>query len=155
MDLKEIKEIIDIMKKSELTEFAIEEDGFKLHLKRAGETVAPVQYAPQPQMPAMPPPAPQPSGSGGAPAGEPAEEKGVAYIRSPMVGTFYRAPSPESPPYIDLKDVVSAETVVCIIEAMKVMNEIQAETSGIVTEVLVENGESVEYNQPLFKLKVS
>ena len=77
---------------------------------------------------------------------------GTKFIKSPMVGTFYRAPSPESPPFVEVEHRLQEDTVVCIIEAMKVMNEIQAETTGIVAEALVENGSTVEYGQPLFKV---
>jgi len=85
----------------------------------------------------------------------PAEEAGISVVKSPMVGTFYRAPSPESPVFTDVGKKVNAESIVCIIEAMKVMNEIHAEISGTITEVLVENGDSVEYGQPLFKVKTA
>lgn len=151
MDIKEIKQIVDLMKRSELTEFEIEEDKFKLRIKRqqpqaeaplvaapVASTVPPMTAAPQPA-PASPPPA--------AP-----EPKGGEIIKSPMVGTFYRAANPESPPFVEIGTAVAPETVVCIIEAMKVMNEIQAEVKGKVAEVLVENGQSVEYGQPLFRL---
>lgn len=149
------------MKRSELTEFEIEEENFKLRLSRKNGDVPPhiVQAAPSAPAPAPPGPVPgphdpnPPQGPEGSPA--PAEEKGVKTIDSPMVGTFYRAPSPESAPFVDNGSKVGAETVVCIIEAMKVMNEIQAELSGTITEVLVDNGESVEYGQPLFKVKTA
>jgi len=153
LDLKAIKQVIDLMKRSELTEFELEEEGFKLRLSRKNGDVAPqiVQAAPAAPPPAAPPgPAPVP-----AQESAPAEEKGVDYITSPMVGTFYRAPSPDSAPFTDTGAKVSADSVVCIIEAMKVMNEIQAEIAGTVTEVLVENGEAVEYGQPLFKVKTA
>jgi acetyl-CoA carboxylase biotin carboxyl carrier protein len=83
------------------------------------------------------------------------EEKGIELIKSPMVGTFYRAPSPESPVFAEVGTKVTAESVVCIIEAMKVMNEIQSEISGTITEVLVENGDAIEFGQPLFKVKTA
>ena len=152
MDLKAIKQVIDLMKRSELTEFELEEEGFKLRLSRKNDDVAPpiMQAAPTAPPPATPE-APNPSATESAPA----SEKGVDYITSPMVGTFYRAPSPDSDPFTDAGAKVSADSVVCIIEAMKVMNEIQAEIVGTVTEVLVENGEAVEYGQPLFKVKTT
>ena len=83
------------------------------------------------------------------------EEPGITYVKSPMVGTFYRSPSPESKVFIDVGSKVAENTVVCIVEAMKIMNEIQAETKGSVVEVLVENGQPVEYGQRLFKVKQS
>jgi acetyl-CoA carboxylase biotin carboxyl carrier protein len=151
MDIKLIKQVADLMKRTDISEFELEEEGFKLRLSRKnGEAPQIVQTPPAPA--SAPAPAPAPAPEEAAPA---AEEKGVSVITSPMVGTFYRAASPESPPFVDVGAKVGAETVVCIIEAMKVMNEIQAEMSGKVVEVLVENGEAVEYGQPLFKVKTA
>lgn len=154
MDIKLIKQVVDLMKRSELSEFEFEEEGFKLRLTRKNGEVVPQVMQPV----AAPAPAPAPAPAGGAPAEAPApaaEEKGISVVTSPMVGTFYRAPSPDSPSFADVGTKVGADTVVCIIEAMKVMNEIQSEISGTVTEVLVENGEAVEYGQPLFKVKTA
>ena len=159
MDLKQIKQIIELMKRSELTEFAVEEEGFKLKIRR-GTNGLPVVTTSRGSTPPFPtgdttPPMPVPAAAApaaGAPAA-PKEEVGVTYIKSPMVGTFYRAASPESKPFADVGTKVVENTVVCIIEAMKIMNEIQAETKGTVVEVLVENGQPVEYGQRLFKIK--
>ena len=146
------------MKKSSLTEFEIEEEGLKLRICRSDEnqgnsaTVVPAYAAPAPAL--TPPPAAAPAGEAEQPATE-AEEKGVVIIKSPMVDTFYRASSPESPPFVNEGDAINKETTVCIIEAMKVMNEIPAELTGTIKQVLVENGEAVEYGQPLFKVKQS
>ncbi|MGF1453701.1 MAG: acetyl-CoA carboxylase biotin carboxyl carrier protein [Opitutales bacterium] len=157
MDIKEIKQVVDLMKRSDLTEFEIEEENLKLRIKRAAPHAEPVVTMPAPQMVPPPqsaaPPSPPASGAGGNPTPEPAEPKGGEVIKSPMVGTFYRAPNPDSPPFVEIGTQVTTETVVCIIEAMKVMNEIQAELKGKITEVLVENGQSVEYGQPLFRLQ--
>ena len=164
MDLKQIKQIIDLMKRSELTEFAVEEEGFKLKIRRGpnglpmvsttGGSAAPFQLPAGESTPPTAVYAPQqsgaPTGVGAAPA---LEETGVGYIKSPMVGTFYRAASPESKPFSDVGSKVIENSVVCIIEAMKIMNEIQAELKGTVIEVLVENGQPVEYGQRLFKVK--
>jgi acetyl-CoA carboxylase biotin carboxyl carrier protein len=157
LDLKQIKQIIELMKRSELTEFAVEEEGFKLKIRR-GTNGLPIVSTGRGSTPPFPvadtaPPmaAPVPT-TAGAPAA-PKEEVGVTYIKSPMVGTFYRAASPESKPFADVGAKVVENTVVCIIEAMKIMNEIQAETKGTVVEVLVENGQPVEYGQRLFKVK--
>ncbi|HEY1793073.1 MAG TPA: acetyl-CoA carboxylase biotin carboxyl carrier protein [Opitutaceae bacterium] len=158
MDLKQIKQIIDLMKRSELTEFAVEEEGFKLKIRRGsnGLPVISARGSNPPFVPAesgsMPPmPVPPPlQGSQGAAA---QEEAGVTYIKSPMVGTFYRSPSPESKPFADVGTKIEENSLVCIIEAMKIMNEIQAETKGTVVEILAENGQPVEYGQRLFKLK--
>jgi acetyl-CoA carboxylase biotin carboxyl carrier protein len=163
LDLKQIKQIIDLMKRSDLTEFEVEEEGFKIKIKRGlGEQSAinsPVLSAhPFPTLlPAAPevktPGAPVAAAPAPATASANGEESGFAYVKSPMVGTFYRGPSPDSPPFADINTKVEEKTVVCIIEAMKIMNEIQAETKGTVVEILVENGQPVEYGQRLFKIK--
>lgn len=146
------------MKRSELTEFAVEEEGFKLKIRRGANGLpivstgrgAAAAFAPAEAPIAAPTPAPQPPATSGA--GN-KDEAGFAYIKSPMVGTFYRAASPESKPFADVGTKVVENSVVCIIEAMKIMNEIQAEAKGSVVEVLVENGQPVEYGQRLFKIK--
>jgi len=154
LDIKEIKRIVELMERSNLTEFEVEESDFKLRIARSnGHTVvaaapaAPVAYAP----PAGGTVPPLPVAPAEAPA--PAKEETGKLIKSPMVGTFYTAPSPDSPPFVNVGDSVGPDSVVCIIEAMKVMNEIQAELSGTISELLVQNGESVEYGQPLFRVK--
>ncbi len=159
MDLKQIKQIIDLMKRSELTEFAVEEEGFKLKIRR-GTNGLPVVSTGRGSNPPFvltdtTPPIPLPaSPAPAAPSPSPAkEEAGVAFIKSPMVGTFYRAASPESKAFADVGTKVVENSVVCIIEAMKIMNEIQAEAKGSILEVLVENGQPVEYGQRLFKIK--
>jgi acetyl-CoA carboxylase biotin carboxyl carrier protein len=161
LDLKQIKQIIELMKRSELTEFAVEEEGFKLKIRRGSNGLPIVSSGSGSRSPfgapdsAAPLPAPTSAPASAAPgAGSPPkEEAGVTYIKSPMVGTFYRAASPESKPFADVGTKVVENSVVCIIEAMKIMNEIQAETKGAVLEVLVENGQPVEYGQRLFKVK--
>ncbi len=152
MDLKEIKQIVDLMKRSGLTEFSIEEKDLKLRLCReADKAAAPAVHMTPAPLPMAPAPAAAPSA---APAAEKkAPEATGPVIKSPMVGTFYRAPSPDSKPFADVGTKVQPDMVVCIIEAMKVMNEIQSEIGGTVVEILVENGEAVEYGQPLFRLK--
>jgi len=164
LDLKQIKQIIDLMKRSELTEFAVEEEGFKLKIRRDLNGGAPIvtgnggSAAPFPivREATSSTPAIQAGAAGPvsvAPGSEEKEEAGITYVKAPMVGTFYRAPSPESPPFIEVDAKVAENTVVCIIEAMKIMNEIQAEMKGVVVEALVENGQPVEYGQRLFKIK--
>lgn len=152
MDIKLIKQVVDLMKRSDISEFEFEEDGFKLRLSSKGADAPQIiQAAPAAQTPA-------PSLVAAAPAGvaaAPVEEKGISIIKSPMVGTFYSASSPESPAFVKVGTKVNNDSVVCIIEAMKVMNEIQAEMSGAITELLVENGEAIEYGQPLFKIKTT
>jgi acetyl-CoA carboxylase biotin carboxyl carrier protein len=160
LDLKQIKQIIELMKRSELTEFAVEEEGFKLKIRRGSNGLPIISSGLGSNAPFAPAePAPAASNAAGAaaiPAGGAAsakEESGVTYIKSPMVGTFYRAGSPESKPFADVGTKVVDNTVVCIIEAMKIMNEIQAEAKGTIVEVLIENGQPVEYGQRLFKVK--
>lgn len=154
MDIKEIKQIIDIVKRAELTEFEYEGKDLKLRISREGTKPVVTTSAPSPVYQALPevvsPPAQQ-APQAAAPVQE--DDKSITFIKSPMVGTFYRASSPESPAFIETGASVSNDTIVCIIEAMKVMNEIQAELSGKIVEILVENGQSVEYGQPLFKVK--
>ena len=147
MDLKDIKALIDLMQKNGLTAFEMEKDGFRISLAKEAAFASPVSYAPVPQVAAA-----------AAPAAPTPEAKPVMVgkeIISPMVGTLYTAASPESPAFVTVGQKVTPETVVCIIEAMKVMNEIQAEISGTVVECLVANGTSVEFGQPLFRVKVS
>ena len=149
------------MKRSELSEFAVEEEGFKLKIRRGGNgqpVVSAGRGSNSPFPVAEGPAAPQLTASnsgvgGGGSPGQPKEEEGVIYVKSPMVGTFYRAASPESKPFAEAGTKVVENTVVCIIEAMKIMNEIQAEIKGTVIEALVENGQPVEYGQRLFKVK--
>src|SRR5216117_100725 len=154
VDLKDIKAIIDLMKKNSISEFELERQDFKIRLKRGPNAGAiPVQYD---EMQTLAAPFPAATLSTGTPAtGVQATSGGVSEleIKSPMIGTFYRAPSPESAPYVDVGSEVNPEAVVCIIEAMKVMNEIKAEVKGVVTQVLVENAKPVEFGQPLFKIR--
>ncbi len=146
------------MKRSELSEFEFEEEGFKIKIKRgAGDlpiiSSAPVAHASH----ALNVPAPAAASSATKPTltTNTGDEAGFGYVKSPMVGTFYRSPSPENPPFVDASSKVEEKTVVCIIEAMKIMNEIQAEIKGTIVEVLVENGQPVEYGQKLFKVKLN
>ncbi len=148
MNTKAVRQIVEMMKQADLTEFEIEEENFRLRIAR-GSSTAPVPQYIQAAAPASAPVA-GPASAAPAPAAPKAQEGPV--IKSPMVGTFYSTPSPDSPSFVSVGSKVSANTVVCIIEAMKVMNEIQAEQSGTIAEMLVENGQSVEYGQPLFRL---
>ncbi|CAI8319017.1 MAG: Biotin carboxyl carrier protein of acetyl-CoA carboxylase [Puniceicoccaceae bacterium MED-G32] len=140
------------MKRSELSEFEFEEDGFKLRLSReSNNSVAPIIQSVAPVNPVAATPAtPAPASSAEK---EKAEDPNVETIKSPMVGTFYRAPSPDSANFTDVGKKVDVDSIVCIIEAMKVMNEIQAEVKGTITEILVEDGDAIEFGQPLFKYK--
>jgi acetyl-CoA carboxylase biotin carboxyl carrier protein len=153
VDLKDIKAIIDLMKKNSITEFELERQDSKIRLKRGlngGSASA------QPEDYTLPNYGMAPSAgsaAGGPPQALPPVASGEIDVKSPMIGTFYRAPSPEATNYIEVGSTVNAESVVCIIEAMKVMNEIKSEVSGVITQVLVENGKPVEFGQPLFKVR--
>ncbi len=162
MDLKQIKIVINLIKCSDLAEFEVEEKGFKLKIKRGAETARSLStYPVEPSGGlATRPDTPRTLASPLSPitlaeSNSNSGEAGFAYVKSPMVGTFYRSPSPESPSFVDVNSKVDDKVVVCIIEAMKIMNEIQAETKGTVVEVLVENGQPVEYGQRLFKVKTA
>ena len=151
MDLKDIKAIIDLMKKNSITEFELERQDSKIRLKRGlnGGVVTPQPEDAMVSMP-MSPVVSAPL----APTAAPQAATGEIEIKSPMIGTFYRAPSPEAGNYVEIGTEVNPDTVVCIIEAMKVMNEIKSEvTKGVITQVLVENGKPVEFGQPLFKMR--
>jgi acetyl-CoA carboxylase biotin carboxyl carrier protein len=158
VDLKDIKAIIDLMKKNSLSEFELEKQDFKIKLKRGGSGIiaAPIEEGSGVTY-ALPAPVQiaQPSVASPAAATPPAASSGNLEIKSPMIGTFYRAPSPESDEYVQIGSEVSPETVVCLIEAMKVMNEIKAEARGVITEILIDNAKPVEFGQPLFKIKPS
>ena len=154
MDIKEIRTLIDLMKKNGVAVFKMERDGFKITLKTAG-AVGPTQYVTNQPVFSVSEPAALPAISTEAPASAPAPAAaaGGIEIKSPMVGTFYSAPSPESPAFLTVGQQVTPDTVICIIEAMKVMNEVKAEVSGIVTEICAENGKPVQFGQTLFRLK--
>ena len=149
MDIKDIKRIIELMKENELSEFEMAEEGFRISLRRKG-----FGSEPQVVMTAMPQAlaAPAPALATATPAAAPAPEvpSNLIEIKSPMVGTFYRSASPEAEAFVALGKDVDQESVVCIIEAMKVMNEIKAEVRGTIRKVLVENATSVQFGQPLF-----
>ena len=154
MDLEDIKAIIDLMKKNDLAVFKLEREGFKIELE-AHRSPQPTVVLPHniavgaPLPTAGPLPANVTEGTSvGAGASTPLKE-----IVSPMVGTFYRAPSPDSAPYVEVGQEINEESLVCIIEAMKVMNEIKAEVKGIIAEILVENGTPVQFGQPLLRVK--
>lgn len=153
MDIKDIKAIIDLMKKNSVSEFELEKQDFKIRLKRNPNGGAVVtSYEEPPILTYVHPPAGIPAGAGPA-TGAQAPPSSELEIKSPMIGTFYRAPSPDAAPYIEVGVEVNPDTVVCIIEAMKVMNEIKAEARGVITQVLVENAKPVEFGQGLFKLR--
>ena len=148
MKVEEIKTIVKLMAENDITEFKIEAEGHNLCIKR-GNTVtaaAPVVMAAPAPVAAAPAPAP-------AAAAAPAAPAPAKVIESPLVGTFYRSASPEAEPFVQVGSKVTPDTTVCIIEAMKVMNEVKAEKSGIIKEILVENGNPVEYGMPIFVIE--
>ena len=156
MDLKDIKAIIDLMKKNSVSEFELDKQDFKIRLKRGmgGNVIQSedggqqmITYA---QMPAALPATGAVAGVAAAPAAPVSTD---VDIKSPMIGTVYHSPSPESASYVQVGMEVNADTVVCIIEAMKVMNEIKAEAKGVITQILSENAKPVEFGQPLFKIR--
>jgi acetyl-CoA carboxylase biotin carboxyl carrier protein len=166
MDLKEIKAVIDLMTKNGLSEFELEKGDFKLKVKRGpgGEWSTSGTPAPAPQVVHHHAPvaafaaaptviAPAPGEAPGTTSAATPAAASLPPIPSPMVGTFYACPTPELPPFVSVGQEVQEDTVVCIIEAMKVMNEIKAETRGIITEVLAENGKPVDFGKPLFAVR--
>ena len=156
MDLQKIKQVVDLMKKSDLSEFEIQDQEFKLRIKRdvpgkPQQTVTTATPAPAPA-PQVAAPAPVSQATAPAPI---AADPSLKTITSPMVGTFYSAASPDAPPFVGVGSQIKSDTNVCIIEAMKVMNEIQAEVTGTVVECLVASGTSVEFGQALFRVKAN
>jgi acetyl-CoA carboxylase biotin carboxyl carrier protein len=164
VNLKDLKKVIDMMKRAELSEINIEQEGLKLNLKKDEKTVisgAPMLQMAAPVLHAAPAPAPAPvaavpssipASAPAAPTAAPAAVDGTS-VSSPMVGTLYRSPSPDSPPFVKDGQKVEVGQTVCIIEAMKLMNEIKAEQAGTITKFLVENAQAVEYGQPLYIIK--
>ena len=146
-DLKKIRRLVELMKEHDLNEMDLEQGEQRIRLRRSGSGQVVANTA---QAAALPPPL-----AAAAPATPPADDSNMTLIKSPMVGTFYTAPSPETAPYVKVGDHVGPDTTVCIVEAMKVFNEIPAESAGKIVAILVENGDPVEFGQPLFKVDSS
>ncbi|WP_069131842.1 acetyl-CoA carboxylase biotin carboxyl carrier protein [Rhodohalobacter halophilus] len=158
MDLKLVKNLLDLISETELNEVSIEEGDFKLKVKKQSDTPAPQAAPMQFQMPAQQAPAqpaPQAAQAPAELASAPKEESQPEgeTVKSPIVGTFYEAPSPDSDAFVKVGDTVQKGDTLCIVEAMKIMNEIEAEFSGTVQKILVDNAQPVEYDQPLFIIK--
>lgn len=149
MNLDPIKELIELISNSDIDEFELETEGFKVAMRKASAVAQPVPVLQPVEQAARAPEAAPPPADGLAP---PRDDRFVQ-ITAPMVGTFYRAPAPGADPYVKVGDVVEVGQTLCIIEAMKLMNEIESEVRGRVVEILVENAEPVEYGQPLFVLE--
>lgn len=146
MYIKEIKDMINLMNENSLTELEIEKEGVRIKLRKgSGGVERAIEFFPTAQAPAQ-----QENSAAGA---EKAEKKNTIDVKSPMVGTFYRAPSPEAPPYVNMGDIISPGQVICIIEAMKLMNEIKSEVKGKIIDIQVDNAEPVEFGQPLFVIE--
>ena len=144
-NLKRVKELIDLMIEKDLVEVEIVDGDNKIHLKRPGSGMVQVPATPMPVMAA--------SAASATTAAGAQQSDNLVNIPSPIIGTFYATPSPDSPPYVKVGDHVTPDTVVCIVEAMKVMNEIKAETTGTIEKVMVANGQAIEFGQVLFKVR--
>jgi acetyl-CoA carboxylase biotin carboxyl carrier protein len=159
VDIDLIRELVKLMSENDLAEIRLKDGTEQIALsRRTAEPPAVMTGMPgtPPQYVATAPPAPLPTDSRPAPAVQIVDENaGLVAVTSPMVGTFYAAPNPQSPPFVSVGSAISASTVVCIIEAMKVFNEIKAELNGLIAKILVTNGSAVEYGQPLFMVKPS
>jgi len=159
IDLPEIQRLIRMIEKSPITEFQLEDKDLKIKISKNGTSGQPLQTVVQQQplpITAAPAAAAAPQPAAEPPAEAPAAPgKNIVEIKAPMVGTFYRAPSPDADPYVTVGDRIESSTVMCIIEAMKLMNEVEAEVTGRIVEILVENAQPVEFNQILFRIDTS
>ena len=168
MDLKELKEILQILEEKEITEFELEEEGMKLRIRKATAPSANHASAPVaplvatvlpslggPVVAAPPPPAPPAAVGAAAPAPAAEAEAGVTVVKSPIVGTFYRSPDPNSPPFVNVGDRIRVGQVLCIIEAMKLMNEIESELAGEIVAIHHESGQPVQFGDPLFSIRTA
>ena len=150
MDIRKVKKLIELLEESNIDEIEIKEGEESVRISRNGAKALTMAAAP-PQVLQAPPAAPQPPVAAPV-AAEPATASDVHSLRSPMVGTFYRSPAPTSPSFVEVGQSVKVGDIVCIVEAMKMMNQIEADKSGKITAILVENGEPVEFDQPLFTI---
>jgi acetyl-CoA carboxylase biotin carboxyl carrier protein len=153
MDIRKVKKLIELLEESNIDEIEIKEGEESVRISRNGaqakQLVGAPYYAPPPPAPVAPAPAPA---AAAVPVAEPAAESSGHVVRSPMVGTFYRSPSPTSASFVEVGQTVKAGEVICIVEAMKMMNQIEADKSGTIEAILVESGEPVEFDQPLFSI---
>ena len=154
MDIRKIKKLIELVEESGITELEVQEEEGTVRIRRAAPAVAPaaIQYAAAPVAPvAAPAAAPAPAAA--APTEAPAAEVSGHQVRSPMVGTFYRSPSPEAKAFVEVGQTVKVGDALCIVEAMKMMNRIEADKAGVVKAILVNDGEAVEFDQPLIVIE--
>ena len=152
MDIRKIKKLIELVEESGITELEVQEEEGTVRISRAAPAVAPaaIQYAAAPVAPAA---APAAAPVAAAPAEAPAAEVSGHQVRSPMVGTFYRSPSPEAKAFVEVGQTVKVGDALCIVEAMKMMNRIEADKAGVVKAILVNDGEAVEFDQPLIVIE--
>ena len=157
IDIRKLKELVRLMVANDLSELDLRDEQQQVTVKRGGNRAQPIV---QQVAPAVAAPAPVAAAAPSAPvaeappaAAEPAEDEGLVPIESPMVGTFYAKPNPDKPNFVSVGDSIGPDSVVCLIEAMKIFNEIKAERSGTVAKILVENGEAVEFGQPMLLIK--
>ncbi|WP_437564010.1 acetyl-CoA carboxylase biotin carboxyl carrier protein [Sorangium sp. So ce542] len=169
INLKQLRALVRLLEKRNVSDFEFEDEHVRIRLTRGGfvpqggaTQLAPVAYQLQSAPAAAPaaPPAPAPSPAAApaaapAPAAAAASDEGISYVTSPFVGTFYRSPSPDAPPFVDVGSAIRVGQALCIIEAMKLMNEIEADSPGTIVEILVDNGKPVEFGQRLFKVRGS
>src|SRR6266508_4145384 len=158
MDFSDIERILALVREHDLAEFELERDGLKVRVRKAGAPtfhVAPMHVATTPALPAALPSSPAPSAPASAAAGEALESLELAVVKSPIVGTFYRSPEPGAPAFVEVGQRVKKDQVLCIIEAMKLMNEITSEYDGEVVSAYVENGKPVQYGERLFAIRTS
>jgi acetyl-CoA carboxylase biotin carboxyl carrier protein len=162
LNLDELRELLELLDEREIAEFELEEKDLKLRVRKAAHVPAPTPVV-APILPALIPPAvaplgaplvpAQPAPAAPAAAVAPADEAGLELIKSPIVGTFYRSPDPNSAPFVDVGDRIKPGQVLCIVEAMKLMNEIESETTGEIVKIHKENGQPVQYGEPLFSIR--
>ena len=152
MDIRKIKKLIELVEESGITELEVQEEEGTVRISRAAPAVAPaaIQYAAAPVAPVA---APAAAPAAAAPAEAPAAEVSGHQVRSPMVGTFYRSPSPEAKAFVEVGQAVKVGDALCIVEAMKMMNRIEADKAGVVKAILVNDGEAVEFDQPLIVIE--
>jgi acetyl-CoA carboxylase biotin carboxyl carrier protein len=156
MNIREIKEMLQLMAEHDLAEMELEKEGLKIRFKKTSSGSITAEQFHQLQFRPMPMPSRIDEGGRSADAAAPTPEPAnISVVKSPMVGTFYAAPAPDQPPYMSIGKQVKEGDVLCIVEAMKLMNEIKSEVSGTITEILVKNGQPVEFDQPLYKIQTA
>ncbi|WP_050436116.1 acetyl-CoA carboxylase biotin carboxyl carrier protein [Chondromyces crocatus] len=152
MDFNQLRALLRLLEKRDVSEFEFEDEHARIRLVRGARRVVAEPLAGG-YAPALPPAAPTASAPVAAPAAPAADDAKTAFVTSPFVGTFYRSPSPDAPPFVEVGSSIREGQALCIIEAMKLMNEIEADQAGVIVEILVENGKSVEFGQRLFKVR--